>query len=345
MLRFARLALIAPIVALTGLHANAAPVSTTFKISCTFVTNGYSDSQRFSNPKGVFYNPKDHAVYVADTGNGQIVVVDSKGNPFVKLPHAVVDYSSGERKTSRGAPRGIVVRSNGDMLVTDNMCQYIDVLDFTGRSVEQVWPGDLLGIDRSRVRPGCIAIDGDGCIYISVSGDVNGILVLTPGLELKSKVGMVSGATGGMRAVTGLWVDKTGKIYATYAVGECVCIYSPDGRILHSFGTHDAGYANFSLPSGVVTDAQGDIWVLDTIRHSVTVFSQTTADSVIKTAVIHVMAGPGVDPGHFLFPSAISGDGDTKIFVLEGTGARLQGFDISFNAASNASSRQEGKGN
>ena len=116
---------------------------------------------------------------------------------------------------------------------------------YEGRSVRKVWPGDLLKLDRTKVRPGCLALDASGNIYLSVSGDANEILVLSPGMSLKAEIGKMTVASSSMKAITGLWVDRDGRIYATYAQGECVRVYAPDGRMLTSFGAHEAGPNNF----------------------------------------------------------------------------------------------------
>ena len=308
-------------------EALGAPITDTFKMGYGFAVNGYSSSKRFSRPGGVFFDTNRSEVYVADSGNGQIVIFDNKGLPITKIPHSVVNPDSGERQS--GQPKNVVVKKNGDILVTDSLCSYLDIIDFRGRSIQKIWPADLLGLQRSKVRPQCLAIDSSENVYISLSGDVNEILVLTPELKLKAEIGKING-TDGPSGITGLWVDKDGRIYVTYAQGDCVHVYAPDGKLLANFGKHDSGYNNFSLPSGLITDARGNIWIVDTLRHVVTVFKQQPEGSGILTSVIHAFGGFGPEAGALSYPCAIAGDGVSRIFVLENTGARLQAFDILF---------------
>lgn len=318
------------IMAMMTTHAGADTNSIPFTVGLGFVVTGYSSSQPFSKPLGVFYDRYDKQIYVADTGNGQIAIFDSNGMPVARLPHIIKDTSRGGN-AQISEPRSLVVRENGDILIVDNMCQYVDVLDFSGHSVQKLWPGDLLGVARADVRPGCIAMDKSGDIYLSVSGSVNSILVLTPTLRLKKRIAIAAQSGKAMRTITGLWIDGHSNIYATFSTGTCVQVYSPDGQMLYSFGSHDSGENNFSLPSGVTTDARGDVWVVDTLRHAVTAFFPTTTDSGIEAKFLRAIGGFGTNQGEFIYPTAITGDGTNHIYVLEGTGGRLQSFDINFN--------------
>lgn len=327
-------ALIFAIAAISTIYlpeAVSAPVSSSFKLGYGFVSRGYSNSEKFSRPGSAFFQKDRQELYVTDPGSGQIFIFDNKGMPITKFPHYAVQPGSDDARGIIGEPRAIAVKKNGDILVVDSMCRYLDVLDYNGRSVEKIYISDLLGMRESKIRPICLALDASENIYMSLSGDVNEILVLTPNLQVKAEIGRITDPDRSREAVTGLWVDNDGKIYATYAEGTCVRIYAPDGRMLAGFGTHDSGFDNFSLPSGVVTDSHGNIWAVDTLRHTVTAFSQEPIDTSIRTSAIHVIGGFGKKAGQFAFPTAIAGDGAKRIFVVEGTGARVQAFDIIFS--------------
>ncbi|HEY3414358.1 MAG TPA: NHL repeat-containing protein [Armatimonadota bacterium] len=310
-----------------------------------YASYGFSSVQRFSRPSGLFYDSKRSELYVADSGHGQIVILDKKGMPIIKIPHYVVDPVTGNRNP--GEPKGVVVQKNGDILIIDNQCTYLDVLDFQGRSVRKVWPAELLGQPKGKIQPRCLALDPAGNVYLGLTGGDKEIMVLTPDLKLKTTMGVESKAdwipdskgvptsdanataTDVSKGVTGLWADKDGIVYASYALGVCVRAYAPDGKQLMAFGTHDAGPQNFSLPAGLITDSTGRLWVVDTLRHVVSVFTIAKSGQTLTPKFLSLaIGGLGQGAGDLSFPSAITGDGGAKIYVAESAGARVQGFQI-----------------
>lgn len=296
-----------------------------YTIGIQYVITGYMSTQRFSHASGLFFDAHREELYVADTGNHQIVVFDKKGMPTARFTHTVQVVDADAQ--SAGEPRSLVVKKNGDLLVTDNLCSYIDVLDFQGHSVQKVWLSEVLGKPGDDIQPRCLALDAQENLYVSVSGDLNAILVLTPGFAVKQIIDCAPYEEKGTKAITGLWVDGPGRIYATFAQGDCVSIFAPDGKPVCSFGQHDSGPQNFSLPSGITTDSAGNLWVVDNLRHVVTVF-KTGKDG--KPEYLDMIGGFGQQAGQFSYPSAITGDGATRLFVMENTGARVQAFILHF---------------
>lgn len=310
--------------------AIGAPYSGTFRVNYDFDVIGYGPGQRFSRPAGVFYDSFRDQVLVADSGNGQIVILDSKGVPLTRIKHHYQDPLHRDRKPLPGEPRSVVVMKNGDMLVADSLCEYLDVVDFRGRSMQKIYLGELIGKPKSRVQPLCLALDTNENIYAAVSGDANGIVVLDRTLALKSQIAMVTGSGSGMQAITGIWVDKAGTVYTTYLLGDCVRVYSPDGKKIVSFGSHEAGFENFSLPCGIVTDSRGNIWTADALRHTVSIFRPDAKKPEAQPQVTDLLGGFGQGRLQFANPSALAGDGMQKVFILEKTGARLQAITIVF---------------
>ncbi len=322
MARLLRYILLAACGALLGLPGWAG-ASPQVHYTVAAIVTGYTGCTRFARPAGLAYDPYRNEIDVADTGHGQIAIYSASGAPRGHFVHVVLDPAT--HKQRPGEPKGLLPRKNGDLLVTDNVCNYIDVLDFQGRSVRQVYPADLLGLPRDKVQPRCLAVDGDGFIYVSLTGSVHAILVLTTSLELACTIGSTKPANDATQEITGLWVDHAGTIYATYAQGQCVRELDTDGHTITGFGIHDVGPMNFSLPAGVITDPHDNLWVIDTLRHCVNIYQPTPNGA---PTFLDALGGFGDTAGLFLYPSAIATDGATRVFVLESTGARLQILDV-----------------
>lgn len=282
---------------------------------------GWSKGEPFKNPSGVFFNSRRSELYVADSGNHQILIFSALGAPVAKIRHYVDGKEPGDSKP--GEPKQVVVNSRGDILCVDSLARYLDVMDYRGRSVERIYPGDLLKMERNSVSCTAVAIDSADNIYIGTGGEEATVLVLDSSLRFVRRIGKKGDGQEMFRSITGIWVDQTGKIYVTDALGEpCVQVFSSQGKFLFGIGAHSVGPNNFSLPSGVVTDDLGNIYVLDNLRHLFVVFTPE------GKLIARLSGGYGGRPGDLAYPTGISGDGKRAIFTVEKVGARLQGFKI-----------------
>jgi sugar lactone lactonase YvrE len=122
--------------------------------------------------------------------------------------------------------------------------------------------------------------------------------------------------------VTSICVDDDKRIYITDPCAmDMVQIFEPDGKLSKVFGVHKAGRQNFSFPRGITVLDNGEIWVVDTIRHLVTRFSSSGE-------LLGFVGGKGEGPGALEYPSGITTDGTGRIFVVERVGNRYQCFSF-----------------
>ena len=93
--------------------------------------------KRFQNPMGVFYDNYQDEIFVADTGNHRVVILDGKdGYPKSAFGHRV--WRSGESKVSLGEPRSIAVNSLSEIFIVDNLAGYVNVCDFRGDHIMDI---------------------------------------------------------------------------------------------------------------------------------------------------------------------------------------------------------------
>lgn len=209
---------------------------------------GDRDNSLFNNPRGIFFDRTRGEIYVADAGNHRVVVFDGKGNPIDRFTHMVVR----DGKRGLGEPRSIAVNSKGDIILTDALAPYLEVLDFRGNSVRIVTPLDLLGPGPGQLIFEQLAMGAADTLYVSTSGSQSQILVLDPSLRLIRRLGKTGKGEGSFHAISGIAVDQSGRVYVTDVQNEpAVQVLSPEGNFLLGFGEHDAGWMNFSYPAGV----------------------------------------------------------------------------------------------
>jgi tetratricopeptide (TPR) repeat protein len=172
MKKIIRLILLASIFLLTDIRANADAPYTTWAWGpgghLIRTQDAYTPSAEISLPisaaEDMFVTP-DGFIYIADTGNGQIVKL--------KDFEVVANYGEGILE----GPTGVFVDDQGAMYVADAKQNSIIVLDQNGNLLKQfgrpVEP--LFGIDKEFL-PRKIAVDARQNLYIISEGSVNGIV-------------------------------------------------------------------------------------------------------------------------------------------------------------------------
>ncbi len=279
---------------------------------------GYSDSQPFSSPQGIFYDRWNKEVYVCDAGNNQVMIFDSTGFPLYRFNHWL-RRSKGEGRIL-GEPRNLVVNKAGDIFLIDNLAGFVDILDQRGNSVDRLVLQDIPEFENVKIRPEYMAVDDQDNLYVATSGEEVRILIFDKDLRLTNHFGADREDEGELKTVTGLWVDDEGRIYVTDADAHfSVQVFSSGGELLLGFGGHDINKEDFSLPTGVATTADGKIFVVDELRQVVKAFD---GDGTF----LFWFGGFGVGAGAMRYPRFITGDGGQELFVVERVGKRYQKF-------------------
>jgi sugar lactone lactonase YvrE len=170
--------------------------------------------------------------------------------------------------------------------------------------------------------PSGLALDADGSLYISDSGQ-HRVLKLGPEGRLLTVVGTgTAGFTGdgGPAAAAqldgpwGLAVDARGSLAIADAGNHCVRQVTPDGRITTVAGTGMAGLsgdggpataARLDRPLGLAFDRQGRLFVVDSLNGRI---RRVDGEGVITT-VFCATTG--------YFPASIAVDGKGNVLVAD----------------------------
>lgn len=281
-----------------------------------YVGNGYSAGKDLSRPMDIFYDGAKDEVYVADTGNHQIVVYDKSGLPVYRFFHHVTIGG----KKQLGEPKSIAVDPDGRIFITDATVPYLDVLDHNGRLIASIDPpkddcGDINRFDN-------VTAGSDGRIYATVTcAETRVVAVIGRDLDVQ-KILKLEQIVTSESCLTNINVDDNGRIYLTDPCAELmVRIYSPDGEFVWGFGRHDAGFQNFSHPTDIVIMKNGEMWIVDTIRQVASCFTK-------EGDFVSYVGGKGDHPGAFSYPVGLATDGENRLFVVERAGNRFQCFRI-----------------
>jgi len=125
----------------------------------------------------------------------------------------------------------------------------------------------------------------------------------------------------------GMAIDEENRfLYVVDTGSDVVDVFDADSyKLLRRIGTpgkkhllSDAG--NFSLPTNVAVDKEGNVYVTDTLNNRVEIFD---ADGKFMSA----FGKSGDGPGHFARPKGIAIDRDGHIWVVDAVQQRVQVFD------------------
>lgn len=139
----------------------------------------------FSEPQDVFVGP-DRQVYVADTGNNRIVILDERG----RLVRVIDAYKNGEVKETFQKPDGLFVDRNQQLYIADTHHRRVVQLNARGEFVKVVQaPQSPLLPDNFQFVPQKIAVDHAGRIYVISQGNFEGIMEFDAAGEFRAYVG------------------------------------------------------------------------------------------------------------------------------------------------------------
>jgi hypothetical protein len=175
------------------------------------------------------------------------------------------------------------------------------------------------------MKPEVVSIDESGTIYISISGDMQTIIVLDADHRLVRQIGQKGDRPQDFNTQVGLSA-RHGYVCVTdlYAV-PAVKVFDTLGEFQFGWGGHNVDRDDFSLPSGVAIHKNEiglvRFWIADALRHVIKVFSD-------KGEFVANVGGYGERLGEFTYPIGVSVGTKNSFFVAEKVLGRVQRLEI-----------------
>ncbi|MGD0539508.1 MAG: LamG-like jellyroll fold domain-containing protein, partial [Verrucomicrobiota bacterium] len=272
--------------------------------------DGTGPAAQFHYPNGVAVDSADN-VYVADTFNETIRKITPGGGVTTLAGSVGVFGSANGPGTAAqfGAPEGIAVDESGNVYVADIASATIRKIAFNG------WVSTLAGSAGS-------------------SGFTDGV-----GSAARFSMAELTIVTG----VPGVAVDSCGNVYVADGGNDLIRKITPGGSVttlgglaLTSGSNDDTGSAaRFYFPAGVAVDGAGNVYVADTLNHTIRlgVNTNTNASPNCDTNTSNCPEGAPLDAnGNLVVPEGMDTNLITYVEVnrLLGTVEQLNpGFDTS----------------
>lgn len=309
-------------------------------------------------PIGRFVTPQDLCqaddgrIYIADTGNNRIVVLNREMN---KVENIITTFDNSGTEDSFNQPYGVCVSENGQVYVADSQNRRVVVLEKDGTLVKIVANPQSKSLDDGYVfTPLKVTVDYADRIYVIAQNMFEGIMVFESNGNFSSFFGTIDVkislwekfwkriATKEERSkqqlyipteFTGIDIDPDGFVYATNidSNGEQgVRRLNPRGEDVIKKGenTNVGGdlwtegsteYAGPSQFTDVVYRQNGIYSCLDRKRGRVFTYDH-------EGNLLYVFGGLGTQEGTFSLPVSIEDIGG-KLVVLDATRAQIVSFE------------------
>jgi serine/threonine protein kinase/sugar lactone lactonase YvrE len=249
----------------------------------------------------------------------------------VQAPSVAANYNVQARQIAiigrKGQDKGAFLEPNavcargGKVLVADSSLNKVLMFHRDGRYLGDLQPRrDIKGsrTEGGRVtNPSGIAIDPQGQIYVTDSSDHFIRVYDSQGKYVKEFIN-IYGKGGGLQGVA---CDANGLVYVTDGDNGCVHVLKPDlGNWVVRIGSKGDADGQVKIPSGLVTDNDGNVYVVDYATARVSVFFK-------NGAFIRSFGGKGTINGVFNVPRGITLERSGKILIADSLNHRLQIFD------------------
>ena len=215
-----------------------------------------------------------------------------------------------------GEPYGIAVDSKKNVYTADQKIGAIFIFNTATRDVELI----KNKAHAHFVRIIGLAMDDNDRLFVSDPG-LHHVLVFDKDHKAEDVI------TDGMAEPGGLAIDRENRLlYVADVKLDQVLVYDADSlKLLRKIGTTGHSHelttpGDFSRPSGMAVDKDGNLYVADTLNNRIEIFD---ADGVF----IRTFGKNGDGPGYFSRPKGVAVDGDNHIWVVDGAQDRVQVFN------------------
>lgn len=242
-------------------------------------------------------------VYVTDAAGGQVFVYSEKGKELFRFG------KSGDAGTDFVFPNGIVVNSQGNLMISDSVSNDIKVYTTAGEYLQ------TLPV-KEKMRPGFMLKGPDGLIYVSDLMN-NRILVIN---ERGTLMRTIADAGNILSYPQGLAFDRSGRLWAADSGHYSIKIFDKD-RVIAEIKGGGIPETPFSMVRGITFDRSGRAYITDTVSRQVRIFD-------LKGRQLSVFSSSRQYGSELVFPTGLFAGDDGKLFVVDRGTGNVQVFSV-----------------
>ena len=248
-------------------------------------------------------------------GQGRLYVVDKAARVQCFTPDGefVLDWRMPE--WNAGKPTGLGVGPDGRVYAADTHYSRVMIFEPDGRLVGQFGtrgeaPGQFL-------LPTDVAVDEDGCIYVSEYGGNDRISKFGRDLEYQFSFGRPGAGPGEFQRPESLLLDEDGTLWVADACNHRICRFTRDGEFLGAFGESGTGLGQLRFPYGIDRLSDGTLVVCEYGNNRVQRFDRTGHS-------LGVWGRAGRRVGELAYPWALAVGPNNRMYVVDSGNNRLQ---------------------
>ena len=277
-------------------------------------------------PRGLAIVPPG-VIYVADTANSRIVILDSNGNLLSSWGERTPDGQIPPTPGTFNEPWSIAVDAQGNVYVADTWNHRVQKFDVNGKFLLEWGSAGLVSEGADRLwGPRGIAVSPQGFIYLTDTGnkrvavfDSNGKFQFSFGTEGEGK----------LDEPVGIAIRTDGQVYVADTWNMRVAAFSADGQFVASWPIQGWNSDSLDNKPFLAVDAQNRIYVTDPEGYRVIVSSSSG-----EPLAVFGQFGPEEDA--FGLPVGIAVGTDGLVWVADAGNNRLAAFDVWKNANSSS---------
>jgi sugar lactone lactonase YvrE len=298
--------------------------------------DGTGADARFYFPEGVAVDEAGN-VYVADTSNRTIRKITPAGvvTTLAGAPRQSGSADGTGTAARFASPWGLAVDRAGQIFVADGytirMVTSAGAVTTVAGKVFSPGSADGTGAEARFDSPGGVAVDGMGNLFVADSGNAT-IRKITTTRAVSTLAGKAcpagrvdgTGAEARFDEPYSLAVDRAGNVFVADLRGAAIRKITPAGVVTTFSGTGwgsvDGSVADirFPFPGAVAVDGEGNLFVADTVLHTVQKISTAgVVTTLAGTAGLRgSIDGTGAD-ARFGGPTALALDEAGNLFVAD----------------------------
>ncbi|MED5017978.1 S-layer homology domain-containing protein [Paenibacillus chibensis] len=283
----------------------------------------------FKSPKGIAVDGNGN-LYVADTDNHRIQKFDS-------MTHAWTDGkegsgASGFKPGAFNFPKGVAVDRNNNLYVADSRNDRIQKWNPLTEQWEVMGTGTRGSLPGQFKNPSAIAADRDGNLFVADTDNhrIQKLDIQTGLWSGWNASGRPGSGLGELNRPTGVAVDGSGNLYVADTDNHRVQELAVANGIWTQWGCIESvaghGLGEFTYPTGVTTDAAGNLYVADADNNRI-----QKLDAASGTWSEWGKEGgiSGQAPGEFEYPMSVAVDVYGNLYASDKFNNRIQKLDAS----------------